>query len=187
MINPLGDERFSADATWTSLSYFHTLSPSTNIRLTMGREGTSLKGHTWLHRVAYVVTISSLKQLSIGSRFVFIYKVTRCGLTELGHLRKTVTCVQGGKSYHVHDVMKIGTDTTKLTVMLLRRNFLWLLAYRVLISLDTYSNLVAKCVRKNNILVFFLVRGNKQLLHFRIGLYVCIEDLISMAEDTVGV
>jgi hypothetical protein len=154
VINLLGDERFSADATRTTLSYFHTLSPSTKIRLTIRREGTSLKGHTWLHRVAYLVTKSSLKQLSIGSRFVSMCTDRRCGLTELGHLRKIVTCVYGGKSYYVHDVIKIGTEITKLTVMLLRRSFLCLLAYRVLISLDTYSNLVAYCVRKNNILVF---------------------------------
>jgi hypothetical protein len=83
-----------------------------------------------------------------------MYAATRCSLTELGHLRKTVTCIHGEKSYYLRGVIKIGIEMTKLTVMLLRRNFLCLLAYRVLIILDAYSNLVAKCVRKNNILVF---------------------------------
>jgi len=52
-------------------------------------------------------------KLSIGSRFFS----TRCGLRELGPLRKTVTCIHGGKSYYVHDVIKIGIEITKLTVM----------------------------------------------------------------------
>jgi len=101
-----------------------------------------------------------------------MYTATCCGVNELGHIRKRVTCIHGGKSYYVHDVIKIGLEITKLTVMLLRRNFLCLLAYQVLINLDTYSNLVAKFVRKNNILVFFFyyVRSNEQLLRFRISL-----------------
>jgi len=83
-----------------------------------------------------------------------MYTATCCGVNELGHIRKSVTYIHGGKSYYVHGVIKIGLEITKLTVMLLRRNFLCLLAYQVLINLDTYSNLVAKFVRKSNILVF---------------------------------
>jgi hypothetical protein len=74
----------------------------------------------------------------------------------LGHLRETLTCTDEGKWYYVYDLIKIWIEMTKLRVMLLRRSCLYLLAYQTLISLDAYSNLVAKCVRKNNtsILVF---------------------------------
>jgi len=65
-----------------------------------------------------------------------MYTATRCGLNELSHLRKTVTCVHGGKLYYVHDVIKIWTEITKLTVLLLRTNFLFLLPYEIFISLD---------------------------------------------------